>query len=284
MKIYRKIGFLLLSLAAIFVVESVVAVEPAAVRILAIGNSFSVDAVEQNLYEIAAADGRLCEIGNLYIGGCSLERHVNNIRNDAKAYSYRKIDLDGVRTVHPDTSIREALCDGEWDFISVQQSSPLSGLYETYEASLPELLEYVRSFCPNAEIVFHQTWAYAQSSDHSGFATYGNDQQTMYAAIVDAVKRATAEYGIRRIVPSGTAIQNARGTVIGDTLNRDGYHLDLTLGRYTAACTWYEAIFGADVRGNGYSHPDIDPELQRIAQMAAHAAVQNPYSVTDLAE
>ena len=54
-------------------------------RILAIGNSFSQDAVEQYLYELFAASGKKVIIGNLYIGGCSLERHYNNINNDAAA-------------------------------------------------------------------------------------------------------------------------------------------------------------------------------------------------------
>lgn len=250
------------------------------VRILAIGNSFSRDAVEQNLYEIAAADGRICEVGNLYIGGCSLERHVDNARNDAKDYVYRKVDTTGTRHEQKSVSIREALCDGEWDFVSVQQSSPLSGLFETYEGSLPELLEYVKRYAPGAEIVFHQTWAYAKDSNHKAFPTYDCDQQKMFKAICKTVKRAVKKYGIKVVVPAGTAIQNARATKIGDTLNRDGYHLDYTLGRYTAACAWFEALLGGDVRGNGFVHPDIDPELQRLAQESAHAAVKRPYAVT----
>ena len=37
-------------------------------------------------------------------------------------------------------------------------------------------------------------------------------------------------------------IQNGRSTALGDTFNRDGYHLELTYGRYTAACTWFETL------------------------------------------
>ncbi len=29
------------------------------------------------------------------------------------------------------------------------------------------------------------------------------------------------------IIPTGTAIQNARTSFVGDHMNRDGYHLDL---------------------------------------------------------
>ena len=49
-------------------------------KVLAIGNSFSVDAVEQNLYELAKANGDRIVIGNMHIGGCSLERHYLNLK------------------------------------------------------------------------------------------------------------------------------------------------------------------------------------------------------------
>lgn len=65
------------------------------VRILAIGNSFSQDAVEQYLHELAEAEGISTIIGNMFIGGCSLERHVKNARDNAPAYAYRKIGTDG---------------------------------------------------------------------------------------------------------------------------------------------------------------------------------------------
>ena len=49
----------------------------------------------------------------------------------------------------------------------------------------------------------------------------------MYRSIVGAVNKAARQYKIKYIMPSGTAIQNARTSFAGDHLNRDGYHLDL---------------------------------------------------------
>ncbi|MGI6313258.1 MAG: DUF4886 domain-containing protein [Candidatus Cryptobacteroides sp.] len=63
---------------------------PDTLRILAIGNSFSEDAVENNLWELLDAAGVPAIIGNLYIGGCSLKRHYNNSVNDAPDYRYRR--------------------------------------------------------------------------------------------------------------------------------------------------------------------------------------------------
>lgn len=119
-----------------------------AIRILAIGNSFSEDAVENYLWDIAASDGKTLIIGNMYIPGCPLERHLGNARADKAEYRYRKTGKDGIRVQKDKVALSEALADEDWDYVSFQQASPLSGLYETWEASLPELVSYVRERVP----------------------------------------------------------------------------------------------------------------------------------------
>lgn len=253
------------------------------VRILAIGNSFSQDAVEQYLHELAEAEGISTIIGNMFIGGCSLERHVKNARDNAPAYAYRKIGTDGKKREKGKMSLETVLADEDWDYVSLQQASPFSGMYETYEASLPELIEYVKARLPKkTKLMLHQTWAYASTSKHSGFKNYNCNQLTMYQAIADAVKKAAKVNKIKIVIPSGTAIQNARTSFIGDHLNRDGYHLDVKVGRYIAACTWFERIFKHNVVGNPYAPEGLDEARKAVVQKAAHAAVKHPYKVTDL--
>jgi hypothetical protein len=255
------------------------------VKILAIGNSFSQDAVEQYLHELAEAEGISTIIGNMFIGGCSLECHVKNARDNAPAYAYRKIGTDGKKQEKGKMSLETVLADEAWDFVSLQQASPFSGMYETYEASLPEFIEYVKARLPKrTKLMLHQTWAYASNSNHGGFKNYNRDQLTMYQAIVDAVKKAAKVNKIKIIIPSGTAIQNARTSFVGDHLNRDGYHLDVKIGRYTAACTWFERIFKHNVVRNSYGPEGLDEDRKAIAQAAAHAAVKHPYRVTNLSE
>ena len=246
------------------------------VKILAIGNSFSQDAVEQYLHELAEAEGISTIIGNMYIGGCSLERHVKNARDNASAYAYRKIGTDGKKREKSKMSLETVLADEDWDYVSLQQASPFSGMYETYEASLPELIEYVKVRLPKkTKLMLHQTWAYASTSRHSGFKNYNCNQLTMYQAIADAVKKAAKANKIKIVIPSGTAIQNARTSFIGD-------HLDVKIGRYTAACTWFERIFKHNVVGNPYAPEGLDEARKTVAQKAAHAAVKHPYKVTEL--
>lgn len=250
------------------------------VKILTIGNSFSEDAVEQHLYDLAKTEDIKVIIGNMYIGGCSLEKHLNNARDNKGAYKYRKIGLNGKKVETKSFSLEAALADEQWDYVSFQQNSGRSGMYDTWMESLPELMAYVKARVPKkTKMVLHQTWAYDKTSTHKDFKNYKHDQDLMYKSIVDAVHRAAKELGVKIIVPCGTAIQNARTTPLCDCLTRDGYHLHKTYGRYVAACTWYEKIFKKNVVGNTYKPAEMTPEQQRHAQQSAHAAVKKPKKV-----
>lgn len=95
----------------------------------------------------------------MFIGGCSLERHVKNARENAPAYAYRKIGTDGKKREKGKMSLEMVLADEDWDYVSLQQASTFSGMYETYEASLPELIEYVKARLPKkTKLMLHQTW------------------------------------------------------------------------------------------------------------------------------
>ena len=253
-------------------------------RILTIGNSFSVDAVENYLYDLAKASKKPVIIGSLAIAGGSLDQHLSNARNNANPYIYTKIDENGVKTTKFDNTIESVLKSEPWDYISFQQVSQNSGMYSTFETPLPALLNYVKERATNRNVkyVLHQTWAYAQNSTHTGFANYGNDQLAMYEAIVDAYNKGAQITGIDIIIPAGTAIQNGRTSYIADNFTRDGYHLEETYGRYTAACTWFEKLFGESVVGNSFKPAGIADHKIEIAQHAAHFAVREPDKVTRL--
>jgi len=255
---------------------------PPPLKVLAIGNSFSEDAVENYLFELADAFGKKIIIGNLYIGGASVQLHEENSRTNKAAYSYRKIDIEGAFTTIENVTIADGLADEDWDYISVQQASPYSGLYAITMQHLPQLLAYIKTQSPKANIIWHQTWAYQHDSTHPGFDNYGRSQEKMYTAIVDTSKRISELKEISALIPCGSGIQNARTSSLGDTLTRDGHHLELTYGRFTAACTWYQKLFGLDVRKNPYK-PDSISELQaKIAKESAYQAVKNPFKVSKI--
>jgi len=262
---------------------SVTSIYAKQIKLLAIGNSFSDDAIEHYLPGLAEANGDTIIIGNMYIGGCSLEKHYNNSVNNSPDYSYRKI-VGGIKTTTPNYRLIDAISDEKWDYVSFQQASPLSGLYESYFPYLDRLIDFVRehSTNPDVKMVLHTTWAYAQNSTHTGFSGYGNNQTTMFNAIIDASNRVAQQTGIDVIIPAGTAIQNGRTSCLGDTFCRDGYLLDLNYGRYTASCTWYEKLFQKPVVGNSYAPYTITPFQIKVAQLAAHHAVKTPEKETHI--
>lgn len=279
----KRIGYLIVCLFLSLSLFAVDADTLKAVKILAIGNSFARDAVGQNFYELADAEGIPIIIGIMHIGGCSLERHLNNARSNSASYTYMKTGLDGKKVTQKEVTLEATLADEEWDYVSFQQSSPLSGMYETYEASLPELVEYTKERLPKkTKLMLHQTWAYQADATRKEFENYDHDQSKMYQSIIKATKKAAKLTKIKIIIPTGTAIQNARTTFVGDHLTRDGYHLDLIIGRYTAACCWFEQIFKRSVVGNSYAPEGLDESRKRVAQEAAHAAVKHPSRITDI--
>ena len=242
-------------------------------RILAIGNSFSEDAVENNLWELLDAAGIPAIVANLYIGGCTLERHYNNSVADAPAYRYRKV-VNGETRERLGVRLSEALQEEAWTHVSFQQNSGLSGKYETYDPYLTNLIHYVQGFVPAGTVLaFHQTWAYQQGAPHPDFPNYDRSQEKMFQCIGEAVESALkAHPELTLLIPSGPAIQCARATSLGDNLTRDGYHLDYSFGRYTAACTWFAALTGLRAADNPWKPESVDLATAILCRQAADQA------------
>lgn len=261
----KKLLFILLLMVAL-------TAEGKVIKVLAIGNSFSEDAVEQYLYELAAAQGDSLVIGNAYIGACSIEMHLDNLKNSRRKYAYRKV-VGGVKTEEKGVSLQRIILDEPWDIITLQQASLLSGIADTYK-NLPTLQRSVKLLATNtnAEIWWHMTWTYAKSLKNDKFEVYGSDQQRMYTDIVNCVHNEVPKANITQVIPSGIAVRLMRYHK-GDKLNRDGYHLSYTIGRYTVACVWCEMLTGRIVDGNPYRPSTIKQEDAKLCQQEAHEAV-----------
>ncbi len=224
-------------------------------KILAIGNSFSCDAVEY-LKDICACGGvNEVFIHNMSIGGCSLERHAGCLKSGAYEYGLG-INAKSARAA----SLPEEIKAYDWDIITLQQASHFSGMYETYRPFLDELVSFIREHKPNAKIYWHKTWAYDRDSHHGGFANYENSQEKMAACIDEAAKKA-ADFIGADIIPSGDVIKSLRTLPEfdypgeGQSLCRDGFHMHLFYGRYAVAATWFETLIGGDIRSNPFIPP-----------------------------
>ena len=243
------------------------------IKVLAIGNSFSEDAVENYLYELAAAQGDSLVIGNAYIGGCSIDRHLDNLKTGKTDYAFRKI-VGGKKTDTKKSRLDSIIVNEPWDIISLQQASPLSGQPDSFK-NLGELKRMVQELAtnPNVEIVWHLTWAYPQKSRSGAFKNYGSSQEKMYKAILNTAKQELPKVSISRCIPSGITVQLARED-LGDCMNRDDIHLSLSLGRFAAACTWCEFLTGKSILYNTYWPDDVSGFDVKMIHKATHKAMK----------
>ena len=118
-------------------------------KILAIGNSFSVDAM-QHLWEILIAEGYTdFVLGNLYIGGCSIDTHKSHIDKGDVAYTFFTNTGSGWKNTQ--ASIQAGLTYTDWDVVTVQQASGYSGIADTYN-NLQYVVDYARKTVNNPDL------------------------------------------------------------------------------------------------------------------------------------
>jgi hypothetical protein len=251
------------------------------VKILAIGNSFSEDSMTY-LSEIANDYGMTnFIIGNMYIGGATLQTHYNSVVNLTTSHTYWKNE-NNTWVNKGAKSLLIGVLDEDWDIITFQQASGSSGIADTYQPFLDFLISYVkeRKSSPTT-FMWHQTWAYASTSNHSEFYKYESSQNYMYSAIVDTVISEIEHISdFRAIIPTGTAIQNVRTSKIGDNLTRDGFHLN-NYGRYVAGLMWFRTITGFSIDNISYRPATVTEEMALIAKEAVNNAYQYKFVITN---
>ena len=221
-------------------------------KILAIGNSFSSDATRY-LHKIARAAGEKLTVVNLYIGGCTLERHFRNMLSEEQAY---ELQINGESSGFK-VSLKEALLNRPWDVITMQQASPSSPKYETYQPYLNELSAYVHRLCPKAKQVIHQTWAYEKDSEKLTVLMKYERPEQMTADILAAYARAAADIGADAVIPSGELMAKMLANGL-EKVHRDTFHASLGAGRYGLALLWYAVLTGKDVSADAFDDFDVE--------------------------
>ncbi len=187
-----------------------------AVKVLAIGNSFSDDAATY-ISQMAMADNVAFKLGKLYIGGCSLATHWKNASENNAAYVYTKFDLDR------DTR------EGVYYFADLAYESSLtpSFYYQVDQSPMSRLLQFPATGA-GASITFTvpdvPAGQYSLSISSRDFTTRGRYQVSVNGAHVGEVDF----YG-----QSGNRTHDAGTVTIGQT---GDVELTLTvIGKYNSA-------------------------------------------------
>ncbi len=261
-------------------------------KVLMIGNSFSIS-VTRFLPQIVAsqiAQEHKLHLTSAYIAGCVLERHWNEYQKavaNPEHRPYRVTVRDSESKQNPaDTfaNIPELLVREKWDIVTIQQGSPQSWNYATYQPWADKLIAEVKRLAPQAEVVIQQTWSYRSDDPRiSGEkAQWSFDNQGMFERLEKAYKQLSEAYGGLRIIPTGLAVQYYReltpekymmlsreelnayqepelppqsGDVVGSFSWRDGKEAGTRslvadtihlnkAGEYLQGCVWYGILFG----------------------------------------
>jgi len=215
-------------------------------KILSIGNSFSEDA-QRYLHAIAEHEGIDLLCANLYIGGCSLETHYDNLLNETRPYEYSE-NSEFLRK----STLKDGIAAHKWDVITLQQASHLSYNEESYFPYIKELASYIRKVCPDAKIYIHETWSYSTKERLSAnkFGTHAD----MFSYIERAYRNAKKEIGADGFIPAGETLERMQNR--GFNIHRDGFHASLGIGRFAVSLTWLGVLCGLDVTKVSYKEFD----------------------------
>ena len=242
-------------------------------KVLMIGNSFSICNLTQ-MPSVVAAMGRRVDLASLFIGGCSLERHWNNVAVAAtnatfKPYRFDRI-ADGKRVVeNGKANIPDSLAMDMWDVVTIQQASHFSWDPATYHPWGDNLVAKVRELAPQAKIVVQETWSYPPWDKR--LKKFGFDHAEMYRRLHGAYAAFAGKYGFS-IIPVGTAAEicpdrNLLFTKPDFHFNRDG--------EYLQGLAFTAKLFGVDVRKCPYKPDWMESSRADEIKKAVMTAIDN---------
>ncbi|MBQ9974415.1 MAG: DUF4886 domain-containing protein [Oscillospiraceae bacterium] len=242
---------------------------PVDLRILSIGNSYSMDFLNA-LAHMGDAFGLNIEAAYLYEGSCTLRRHAYGLANsgfepysgDSKnvgkgaLYEYYHTDPATGDIAHQGiyVNVPYALAQADWDVVTLHQGTTTVAFPGTFNSDVDFLTDYLKEEEPNADLYWYMTWSYDPDIDPSAsrgptFAEhFDRDSRSMYNAIVEQVNRNFVPGGafaedFAGWLPVGAAVQNMRELGYDHSMNRDGFHLSYMGGRFVAALTALKTLF-----------------------------------------
>jgi len=287
--------------------EGAVQAKPAkTVRLLTVGNSFSHNATHC-LGNLAASAGNLLVHHQAYIGGATMAQHWE------KAQQYEKDPRDQRGLYETRRSLKQELLAEHWDFVTIQQASVRSHDLASYRPFATQLHAYIKQHAPQAEVLFHETWAYRRDDPRfavsSPAAGEPATQEAMYQGLARAYQTIAGELGAR-LIPVGDAFHladtdpvwgykpdtkydfaNARPPALPDQSHSlhlgwqwhkqaDGKsalrldgHHANAAGEYLGACVWYEVLFSESAVDNKFVPAGLDSAYAQFLQQTAHQAV-----------
>lgn len=293
------------------------------IQLLSIGNSYSQDAlayvpfIMQNM----GVDADIL-VGILMQSSSTLEMHVDNFEKDTAAYKFYLYDGGSSWKNYGHKTIQWALDNCTWDYITLQQSSGTSYSWSKYQPWCDKLINYISGYVDYPiKFVWYQPQVRPAQSNKG--ANWSDEIITEhYVKTAESSRRILEETACEKVVPVGTAIQNARsidkikalGEYSNNPLNtsglgyltpNDGVHLQEGLPCQIAAYTFVLSLLklygleqysiigettrvtsewasGKSIPGPHGDYIGSNDENCLIAQQCAIMAMEHPFEVTDM--
>lgn len=267
-------------------------------KVLAFGNSFTNDktAACGKFISSSGIDINKVALYTATIGGSSLQTWRSAYDNDTLITEYAR--KAGGISMNPASLTMKDILSQDWDVIIIQQLSNYSADFESIERDLPFFIKKFKQHCTNQKVAvaWHSVWSYTQDHNPGFWGIEGLKK------ICETTQQVALRLGVDIIIPTGTAIQNARGVLSpkvngGNDLTRDGYHLQYGTGRYIAAATLFYSIFSpvfnVPLLGNSARYPLTQEELLNqysvavdetnylVCQKAAFNAVNDMWNINN---
>ncbi len=264
--------------------------------VLMIGNS-NCSYFNDELLEIARADGIEMIIANLYISGCSVEKHVEQMEYKMDYTKYTVRTVQGTTVYDNEINLQEALAERQWDAITLQQHyDPLvaksvkvaNGVTNRYAK---KIYDYLKQEQPGALLFWQQMWAFqlgypgTEVVEEKRIETV--EKQSEIAEVIRQNSMYVCDENQAYRIPVGDAWQIARADErIGHTLSNKNSSGDTDYihdgevggGQYLNACVWYEVLTQQSCIGNtfrpGYG---LSEEKVILLQQIAHNVVAELY-------
>jgi hypothetical protein len=230
------------------------------VKVLTIGNSFADNACCFLQPIVESVPGCKIQIMKANIGGCSLEKHAQLIK---------ACDADpAFKPYQKKYSLKELLRKEKWDVVTLQQVSHFSFCPESYQPFADELFACIKSNAPKAEILIHQTWAYAPDSKR--LAGFGMTRQEMNDGLITCYADLSRYFGGLRMLKSGEAftVSLAANPEIDLWHAKDRFHASKE-GCYLAGCVWFAELFGISPERVTYLPTGMKPDVATALRSAA---------------
>ncbi len=225
-------------------------------KVLMIGNSFSICNLAQ-MPQIAKSMGLQLDLASMYIGGCSLEQHWQNVEKSKdksfKPYLITKNYASTDSTTKPYfANIPEMLIADKWDIITLQQASHFSWDYKTYSPFGDNLIETIKRLAPQAKILLQETWSYPPWDKR--LKKFGFDQVDMYARLHDSYAAFASKHNLD-IIPVGTAAEFCPER--NRLFSKPDFHFNKE-GEFLQGLVWTAKLFGLDVTKCAYKPDWLD--------------------------